>query len=242
MARAAQDVGAHVLVGVDGSEASFEACRQAVRLAVPGTRIELVAVVHLAAAVRTGLNAPRITDVLRREAERALDQAVGIVGDRGVRRFVNGIASDALVREVTERGATLLVVGSHGHRRSTEILIGGVAGQLLHSAPCSLLVARPPAPDALFPRSLVVGVDGSAPAEHARAVAERLAGRLDVPLRVLRADDDPVDALVDAGRTAGLLVVGSRGLRGLRALGSVSERVAHRAACSVLVVRPERGE
>jgi nucleotide-binding universal stress UspA family protein len=36
---------------------------------------------------------------------------------------------------------------------------------------------------------------------------------------------------------ASLIVVGSRGLTGLKALGSVSERVAHRARCSVLVVR-----
>jgi nucleotide-binding universal stress UspA family protein len=35
-----------------------------------------------------------------------------------------------------------------------------------------------------------------------------------------------------------LVAVGSRGLTGLRALGSVSERVAHRAHCSVLVARP----
>lgn len=48
----------------------------------------------------------------------------------------------------------------------------------------------------------------------------------------------PVDALVDASREADLLIVGSRGLHGLAALGSVSERVAHRAECSVLVVRP----
>jgi nucleotide-binding universal stress UspA family protein len=32
-------------------------------------------------------------------------------------------------------------------------------------------------------------------------------------------------------------VVGSRGLQGMRSLGSVSERVAHEARCSVLVVR-----
>ena len=51
-------------------------------------------------------------------------------------------------------------------------------------------------------------------------------------------DERPVDALVAAAADADLLVVGSRGLHGLRALGSVSERVAHRAGCSVLVVRP----
>jgi nucleotide-binding universal stress UspA family protein len=36
---------------------------------------------------------------------------------------------------------------------------------------------------------------------------------------------------------ATLVVLGSRGLHGLRALGSVSERVAHRVPCSVLVLR-----
>ena len=47
----------------------------------------------------------------------------------------------------------------------------------------------------------------------------------------------PVGALVDFSHEVDLLVVGSRGLRGVRALGSVSERVAHQAHCSVLVVR-----
>jgi nucleotide-binding universal stress UspA family protein len=36
---------------------------------------------------------------------------------------------------------------------------------------------------------------------------------------------------------ASLIVIGSRGRSGLAALGSVSERVTHRASCSVLVVR-----
>jgi nucleotide-binding universal stress UspA family protein len=49
--------------------------------------------------------------------------------------------------------------------------------------------------------------------------------------------DPPVDALVEVSPSADLIVMGSRGLHGLSALGSVSERVAHRAACSVLVVR-----
>jgi len=37
---------------------------------------------------------------------------------------------------------------------------------------------------------------------------------------------------------ASLVVIGSRGLRGIRALGSVSERVVHEAPCSVLIARP----
>ena len=47
--------------------------------------------------------------------------------------------------------------------------------------------------------------------------------------------------IVEAARAerATLLVLSSRQLGGLRALGSVSERVAHEAPCSVLVVRAE---
>jgi nucleotide-binding universal stress UspA family protein len=49
-------------------------------------------------------------------------------------------------------------------------------------------------------------------------------------------EHDPVDAFSSVD--ADLLVLGSRGLRGVSALGSVSERAAHRAGCSVLVIRP----
>jgi nucleotide-binding universal stress UspA family protein len=45
------------------------------------------------------------------------------------------------------------------------------------------------------------------------------------------------DVLTVASETADLVVVGSRGLRGLRALGSLSERLAHDARSAVLVVR-----
>ncbi len=50
----------------------------------------------------------------------------------------------------------------------------------------------------------------------------------------------PADVICDLAESvdAGLVIVGSRGRGGLKALGSVSEVVAHRARGSVLVVRP----
>lgn len=47
------------------------------------------------------------------------------------------------------------------------------------------------------------------------------------------------ERIVEASRTADLLVVGSRGLTGLRelALGSVSDYCAHHAHCPVVIVR-----
>ena len=65
------------------------------------------------------------------------------------------------------------------------------------------------------------------------------------PEAVLQAVNDlPARALLDAGRGAWLLVVGSRGLGGFQGLllGSVSQQVVHHAECPVLVVpEPCRG-
>lgn len=250
-----------VVVGVDGSEPGFEACRQTAVLANPGAPIEAVSVANLAKAVHTGMNAPRVAEELHRDAEAALERAVRILGPQARKRFVNGVATDSLLHEIDQARATVLVLGTHGHGRVEEILIGGTAGELLHSAPCSVLVARPPADRTGFPSSIVVGVDGSFESDAALAAAQDLAQRFDAPLRTLVAcrgkhvdlphvrlraplaeelDKEPVKALVDASRHASILVVGSRGLRGLRALGSVSERVAHQAESSVLVVRIPR--
>lgn len=252
-----ESIFSRILVGVDGTEPAFEACRQVARLAETDAAIDAVSVVHLGPAVAAALEAAHAPDKLEREAEAALEQAAGILGDRARTRFLDGFVTPALLGELRAFGATLVALGSHGHRRATEILIGGVAGELLHKAPCSVLIARSAVVDT-FPRALVVGHDGSAQADHALAVAQHLALRFGSTLRVIAAldgkgvdlaqvhlrtpfsetvDEHPVKALADAAREADLLVVGSRGLHGLQALGSVSERVAHQAACSVLVVR-----
>jgi nucleotide-binding universal stress UspA family protein len=248
-----------VLVGVDGTMPGFEACRQAARLAVPGEPIEAVAVVHLGDAIQAGIRAAGMADLLAREAAAALVDAAEIIGPQARTTAVNGVVVPTLLRHIEQSHTTLVALGSHGHRRLTEIMIGGVAGELLHSAPCSVLIARVPRPGERFPDTIVVGVDGSADSARALEAARELAGRFDAHLRIVTAADDPsldveqalvmapttaviagepVDVLAAEALAADLVVVGSRGLRGLQALGSVSERIAHQASCSVLVVRP----
>jgi nucleotide-binding universal stress UspA family protein len=248
----ARSVFDHILVGVDGTKEAFDACRQAGRLAEAGASIEAATVVPLPPA------AGELSDELERTADSVLEAASRILGPRAHVRRLHGLVVQELLAEAASFDATLLAVGSHGHRRLGEILLGGAAGELLHQAPCSVLFARPAPNTATFPREIVVGVDGSPPANAACEVAAGLAARLHGRIRCVVAlegngvdlDDvrrnhrevepvtkPPVAALVEASRDADLLVVGSRGLHGLRALGSVSERVAHQAACSVLVVR-----
>jgi nucleotide-binding universal stress UspA family protein len=68
-------------------------------------------------------------------------------------------------------------------------------------------------------------------------VGQAMGGRARMCVIPGRAHDVIVETATRERAT--LLVLGSRQLRGARALGSVSERVAHDAPCSVLVVRPE---
>jgi nucleotide-binding universal stress UspA family protein len=247
-----------VIAGVDGSEAGLEACRQAARLLAPEGELELCSAVYLVEAYLAAWSASQIKKELQREKGAALEEAARLVGRPVATWLVSRPPQEALLDEVRRTRAGLLVVGSHNRSRLSEILIGGVAGEMLHDAPCSVLVARPPGTGDLFPLKIAVGIDGSARSDGALAVAQHLARRFDADVRTLTAtrgkgvdlarahlrtpfvetvDAAPVDALVAAARGADLVIVGSRGLHGLAVLGSVSERVAHQAPCSVLVVR-----
>jgi nucleotide-binding universal stress UspA family protein len=253
---AAAAVFGRVVAGVDGSEPGFEAARQAARLVSPDGWLEVFTAVYLVEANLAGWSSARIHAELEREAGETVRKGVEITAPRAVSRLVNGPPLPSLMRELKEKEATLAVIGTHGHSRLSEIVIGGVAGELLHNAPCSICVVRPPAVAPLFPRAIVAGVDGSPESAAAAAVARYVAARFTVPLSLVTAlggkdidlaraaalgassvDGHPVAALTAASKDADILIVGSRGLHGIRALGSVSERVAHEANCSVLVVR-----
>ena len=254
---AAQKVFSRVLVGIDGSEESREAARQAAT--VTDGELTLLSVYDIASALvgGTGFGVPAYydEDAQRTSAEDALRHAQKDVEATG--KIAKGPAWDALIDEAERRENTLIAVGSHGRGRMAGIVMGSVATEVIHKAPCSVLVARKRS-DA-FPHKIVVGIDGSPQSLAAYAVAKDLAERFETELIPVRAHggkqvdqgvvdrfvghfreelpDEPVTALLAASADADLLVVGSRGLHGVKALGSVSERVAHQARCSVLIVR-----
>jgi nucleotide-binding universal stress UspA family protein len=264
-AKTGTDVFARVACGIDGSDASIQSVRQAASLAPEGAEVTLFGVANESAAISIGWPAFPISHaakVSRETIEAGIERAraalpAHLTVQSGI---VTGPPAPMSVVETKVRNATVVAIGSHGHRRLSGIVIGSVATALLHSAPCSVLLTRPAGED--FPRSIVVGLDGSAQsrlaAGHAAAIAARTGAELRglvamggppvdyAEVRSIAADNggflltdderDPVDAFSNV--QADLLVLGSRGLRGVHALGSVSERAAHRAGCSVLVIRP----
>ena len=233
--------------GIDGSPASDDAVRQAAALCGDDGRIILVGVATPAAATH-----PEAALALARGTGRAISAAARLLApDRVEQHELEGDPATTLIRCAERFDAGLLSVGSHGGSRIGGIVAGSVATAVIHLAPSSVLVARPAR---AFPSRIVVGTDGSPSSLHAVEVAEQLPGELVViaaagslltsrslsprAVAALRIDArDAVAAMLDAAEDGDLLVVGSRGLTGLKAIGSVSERLAHRAPVSVLIVR-----
>jgi nucleotide-binding universal stress UspA family protein len=271
-----------VVCGIDGSREGFEAARQAARLTAADGRLLLVAVAEFYAALAGRWGPEPARWHWSSASERSVDKCYAELRERAeaslalakrqadgpaevATRVVDGDVDVRLLEAVDAESATLLVMGTHGGSRLAGAAFGEATTMLLHEAPVSVLIARPPFEPERFPASIVAGIDGSAEARRALDVAaalrERSGGRLtvavatgdgnpavaalegfDEPHELLASKARPVDALVTAAQTADLLVVGSRGLHGARALGSVSERVAHRASSSVLVIRPTAPE
>lgn len=255
MAAAATDTGifARIVCGVDGTAESLYAVRQANRLREPEGSLLLVVAVSLAKAAQAGIAAGHAAELLQHDAEQALAEAGKLAPAEG--KIVSGDPAAVLLSEAQH--ATLLALGSHGRGRAAGMLLGTVAARMLHEAPCPVLIARPARDPDRWPQAIVVGVDGSAESELAVAAARSIASSCRAELRIVSATRDQVDreaaeriapeleerdgrgldVLKTESETADLVVVGSRGLQGLKALGSVSERIAHQASCSVLVVR-----
>ena len=249
-----------VVCGVDRSDAGLTAARAAGHITNPAGSLTLVSAYDRSVAVHAGWDLAHVLEQLAVEAGEALEQgrteAESLHPLEG--KLLEGDPLRCLLAEIASQAATTVVVGSHGVSRATGIALGAISTSLLHDAPCSVLIARGAVDSTRWPRRIVVGVDGSADSARAVDVATALAARFDAELRSIVATTDArvdldaarriaptceehqakaIDALAVASETADLVVVGSRGLRGVRALGSLSERIAHEARCSVLVVR-----
>jgi nucleotide-binding universal stress UspA family protein len=142
-----------ILVPVDGSPASQNALALAAGLArSSGGQLRLVHVLedvtYLAGYDPTGASAGELFRVMRESGARILGQAQAaaaaaqvpadtvLVDDAG-KRLENAVADIA-----TEWRAELIVVGTHGRRGVSRLMLGSGAEQIIRTAPVPVLVAR----------------------------------------------------------------------------------------------------
>lgn len=255
-----------VVCGVDISPQSAEAVLQGAILAADGARLYALSAWDPGLATHAGIHAQEVAAGLRKESLAALRQAKEAVPSVQEMHF-QGAPVACLLAAATNLSADLVSVGSHGTSRSAGIVFGSVASAMAHHAPCSVLIARkggeefpgrilhagdgsPESQEAARIAGLIasrygdsvttlhVSHDGTGTYQLAEE-SVLLIEATGVEAVRLTEEGSPHRKIVETADSidASLIVLGSRGLTGLSALGSVSERVAHHAPCSVLIVR-----
>jgi len=144
-----------ILVAVDGSPASSKGLREAIRLAqAEGARLFIVHVVdeYPAFAVMDGMMAGApgadLVPALREGGKKVLAKAVAAahkqkVNAKGIlREMLAGPAALPIVREARKVGADLIVLGTHGRRGVSRLLVGSDAEQIVRVAPVPVLLVR----------------------------------------------------------------------------------------------------
>jgi nucleotide-binding universal stress UspA family protein len=135
-----------IVVGVDGSDASANALRWALREArLRGARVRVVhawsypevSTYHGAAHLLRVPFAEEAAAMLDRVVDEAGSDADGVEIEKSV---VEGQPAPALVEAA--RDASMLVVGSRGLGGFSGLLLGSVSQQCAHHATCALVVIR----------------------------------------------------------------------------------------------------
>jgi nucleotide-binding universal stress UspA family protein len=237
-----------ILVGYDGHEHARDALALARGLAaIEGAELILVAALELDPLATPADAYERATA----EAEYRLSaSAREVLEETPFRlRTFGGVSAPRALSEFAEaEHADVIVLGSTHRAGLGRVLPGSVGENLLHGAPCAVLIA--PIGFANRPKleigSIGVGFDGRNEAGHAREVANGLASDLGASVEtitVAEGDGDPAEVLAERSADLDLLVVGSRNYGPVRRalLGSVAAEVMKTAACPVLVV-PRSGE
>jgi len=136
-----------------------------------------------------------------------------------------------------------IVVGIDGSEAATAALAWAAREAELHDATLHLVTSFGPT-EAVAVGGLAWSADMYDELElHAREVQNRAIEKLGDPLPPIEQEvalGSPATLLLEAAQNAELLVVGSRGLGGLKGLllGSVSHRCVSHASCPVVVIPP----
>jgi nucleotide-binding universal stress UspA family protein len=246
-----------IVCAVDPLAPSVAAARQAVMLAAPSTELIFMAVLERPRGEdqSDGVDAA-LEAATQLAAERGITAASrAITSDNAPEALIDSSAGADLL--VVGAGSRKVLIGSTAsaalHAAPLPVLIARSAGEA-RDFPEHVLVATDGSPEARRGSELAARIagahrshvvliqvaDGRLEAgrtldEEAAAVAQQIG----VEPALLETYGDPAERISEAARHEGasLIVIGSRGLGRARVLGSVGERVAHEAPCSVLVLR-----
>lgn len=144
-----------ILIATDGSKYGTAALERGCDLAahMPDSEVRIVTVYELPGPIATEpyISAPIYTQEIIDGLETAAQSVLASARRTVVRNCpgvpvntseARGKAASAIVDEAIEWNADLIVVGSHGHGFWGRALLGSVSDEVVHHAPCSVMVVR----------------------------------------------------------------------------------------------------
>lgn len=145
---------ARVVIATDGSELALKAARRSAGVLAADTEYVVLSVVEptpVAAGLDVGfaptpMANPTVIADLEKAAEAnahlAADTVASLLGPGTQIRVERGSPGSTICTVAAEEHADLIVVGSHGSGVITSVLLGSVSHDVLHHAPCPVLVVR----------------------------------------------------------------------------------------------------
>ena len=145
-----------ILLPTDGSECSWKAVAYALAIAKQhGARVVALHVIDQAeidqmrCTLVEGAAPGELFTKMRTDqealAQSLLREVVGAAQRAGVpieTTWVTGIPAEDILRLATEIRADLIVMGTHGRRGISHLLLGSVAERVVRRAPCPVLIVR----------------------------------------------------------------------------------------------------
>ncbi len=142
----------HILVGIDYSDVTPLLLQQAEKLAgATGAQITLLHVVEPEpefVGFEPGPDVVRaaVAQDHKVEHDKLVALKLGLIGKGFLVNAlqVQGVAADKILKEATNLGVNLIVLGSHGHGALFHLLVGGVTEAVLKRATCPVLIVPAP--------------------------------------------------------------------------------------------------
>ncbi len=140
--------GGHVVVGADGSDESAAAIKYAAEAAARhGTFLHIVHAWHVATPVALGpmaVAAPSTVDsqAVHEAADGVVDRARAVAGEAVPGLEITGSADEGIAGEVLEaasKGASMVVIGSHGRGDLAALVMGSTSHGLIRNAACPVV-------------------------------------------------------------------------------------------------------
>jgi nucleotide-binding universal stress UspA family protein len=140
-----------VLCAIDGSVYGDAAAREAVMIARRcGSELTFISVVHAETTspldiVHSQMHRDLIAENELRIAESCLKSAGERAEEENIRSeclVLAGRSYEVIVKSATERGADLIVMGSHGRTGVDRLLMGSVTERVVGNAECAVLVVK----------------------------------------------------------------------------------------------------